>query len=82
MCLKALIGAEKDNFLFNFLFYLKECFMYFSNGLEGHGNTVLNQEESLYNYLGIRIAALLSSFLLFLLPPYFKILLIALYFWR
>ena len=26
---------------------------YFSNGLEGHGNTFLNQEESFYNYLGI-----------------------------
>lgn len=56
MCfLKALIGEKRIISWLTFLVLFKGVFhVYFSNGLEGHGNTVLNQEESLYNYLGIR----------------------------
>ena len=67
--LQVLIGEKRIISWLTFLVLFKGVFMCTSsNGLEGHGNTFLNQEESFYNYLGIRT---LSSKVLLFLPPYF-----------
>lgn len=71
MCfLKALIGEKRIISWLTFLVLFKGVFhVYFSNGLEGHSNTVLNQEESLYNYLGIRMLLYRVKFFVISTPP-------------